>query len=146
MADNRQLTGAFRSTWLNLGNGQVLGIPIVGIYLLVLAVVMWFVFEHTPVGRRLFAVGSNPEAARLAGLNVERLTYGSLMTSAMIGGLAGIVFSMKVGTYNSSVGPGLLFPALAAVFFGASQFARRPHVWGPRIAYFALALELGRGP
>ncbi|HEY9563695.1 MAG TPA: ABC transporter permease [Nocardioides sp.] len=151
MADNRQLTGAFDSTWLNLGNGQVLGIPIVGIYLLVLAVVMWFVFEHTPVGRRLFAVGSNPEAARLAGLNVERLTYGSLMTSAMIGGLAGIVFSMKVGTYNSSVGPGLLFPALAAVFFGASQFARRPNVWGTLIAYFALAfgvkgLQLTFGP
>ncbi|MDF1705297.1 MAG: ABC transporter permease [Aeromicrobium sp.] len=151
MANNRQLTGAFESSWLDLGNGQVLGIPVVALYLLVLAVLMWFVLEHTPVGRRLFAVGSNPEAARLAGLNVERLTYGSLMTSAVIGGFAGIVFSMKVGTYNSSVGPGLLFPALAAVFFGASQFARRPNVWGTLIAYFALAfgvkgLQLTFGP
>lgn len=151
MANNRQMTGAFDATWLNLGNGQLFGIPVVAIYLVVLAVILWFVLEHTPVGRRLFAVGSNPEAARLAGLNVERLTYGSLMTSAVIGGFAGIVFSMKVGTYNSSVGPGLLFPALAAVFFGASQFARRPNVWGTLIAYFALAfgvkgLQLTFGP
>lgn len=151
MANNRQMTGAFDESWLNLGNGQFYGIPVVALYLLVLAVVLWFVLEHTPVGRRLFAVGSNPEAARLAGLNVERLTYGSLMVSAMIGGLAGIVFSMKVGMYNSSVGPGLLFPALAAVFFGASQFSRRPNVWGTLIAYFALAfgvkgLQLTFGP
>ena len=44
---------------------------------------------------------------------------------------------MKVGTYSSSTGPGLLFPALAAVFFGASQFTRRPNVWGTLVAYFA---------
>ena len=151
MSDNRQLTGAFDAKWLDLGNGQVFGIPVVALYLVVLSVAIWFVLEHTPVGRRLFAVGGNPEAARLAGLNVERLTYGSLMTSAVIGGFAGIVFSAKVGTYTSTAGPGLLFPALAAVFFGASQFARRPNVWGTLIAYFALAfgvkgLQLTFGP
>lgn len=151
ISDNRQMTGAFNESWLRLGNGSIVGIPYVVIYLLVLALVIWFVLEHMPVGRRLFAAGSNPEAARLAGLSVERITYGSLMISGMIGGFAGIVFSMKVGTYNSSVGPGLLFPALAAVFFGASQFSRRPNVWGTLIAYFALAfgvkgLQLTFGP
>ena len=50
----------------------MLGVPIVVLYLLVLAVVLWFILEHTPVGRYLFAVGGNPDAARLAGLNVER--------------------------------------------------------------------------
>lgn len=151
MSENRQLTGAFDANWLGLGTRQIAGIPIVAFYLLALAALLWFVLEHTPVGRHLRAVGSNPEAARLAGLNVERLTAGSLMASAAIGGLAGIIFSMKVGTYSSSIGPGLLFPALAAVFFGASQFARRPNVWGTLIAYFALAfgvkgLQLTFGP
>src|SRR3546814_19575673 len=83
MADNRQLTGAFDSTWLNLGNGQVLGIPIVSKYLLVLWVGRRIVFEHTLVGRRLFAVGSNLEAARPAGLTVERKIYGSTMHTAL---------------------------------------------------------------
>ena len=151
IADNRQITGAFSSGWTNFGTEEVFGIPIVVVYLLVLAVVLWFILEHTPVGRYLFAVGGNPDAARLAGLNVERLTYGSLMASATIAGLAGVIFSMKVGTYSSSTGPGLLFPALAAVFFGASQFTRRPNVWGTLVAYFALAfgvkgLQLAFGP
>ena len=151
IADNRQITGAFSSGWAKLGTRDVVGVPIVVFYLLVVAVVLWFTLEHTPVGRYLFAVGGNPDAARLAGLNVERLTYGSLMASATIAGLAGVIFSMKVGTYTSSVGPGLLFPALAAVFFGASQFTRRPNVWGTLVAYFTLAfgvkgLQLAFGP
>ena len=151
ISNNRQITGAFSSGWSRLGTRDVLGVPIVVIYLLVLAVVLWFILEHTPVGRYLFAVGGNPDAARLAGLNVERLTVGSLMASATIAGLAGVIFSMKVGTYSSSTGPGLLFPALAAVFFGASQFTRRPNVWGTLVAYFTLAfgvkgLQLAFGP
>ena len=58
---------------------------------------------------------------------------------------------MKVGTFSVDSGPGLLFPALAAVFFGASQFSRRPNVWGTLVAYFALAygvkgLQIAFGP
>ena len=79
------------------------------------------------------------------------MTYGSLMASGAIAGLAGVIFSMKVGNYSSSTGPGLLFPALAAVFFGASQFTRRPNVWGTLVAYYTLAfgvkgLQLAFGP
>src|ERR1700730_6607745 len=128
VANNRQITGAFSNHFENLGSRNVLGIPIVMIYLLVLATIIWFVLEHTPVGRYLFAVGGNPEAARLAGLPAERLTYGALIASAGIAGIAGVIFAMKVGTFDVSNGPGLLFPALAAVFFGASQFSRRPNV------------------
>jgi ribose transport system permease protein len=151
ISNNRQITGAFSNGFEKLGSRNVLGIPIVLIYLLVLAVIIWFVLEHTPMGRYLFAVGGNPEAARLAGLPAERLTYGSLVASAGIAGVAGIIFAMKVGTFDVSNGPGLLFPALAAVFFGASQFSRRPNVWGTLVAYFALAfgvkgLQIAFGP
>jgi ribose transport system permease protein len=151
VANNRQITGAFSNHFESLGSRNVLGIPIVMIYLLVLATIIWFVLEHTPVGRYLFAVGGNPEAARLAGLPAERLTYGALVASAGIAGIAGVIFAMKVGTFDVSNGPGLLFPALAAVFFGASQFSRRPNVWGTLVAYFALAfgvkgLQIAFGP
>ena len=151
ISDNRSITGAFSTTWNELGNRNVAGVPIVVLYLLALAVVVWFVLEHTPAGRYLFAVGGNPEAARLAGLATDRLTIGALMASGAIAGLAGVVYSMKVGIYSAEAGPGLLFPALAAVFFGASQFSGRPNVWGTLIAYFALAfgvkgLQLTFGP
>jgi ribose transport system permease protein len=151
ISDNRPITGAFSSTWADLGNRNVGGIPIVVLYLLALAAVVWFVLEHTPVGRYLFAVGGNPEAARLTGLPTDRLTIGALMASGAIAGFAGVIYSMKVGTYAAEAGPGLLFPALAAVFFGASQFSGRPNVWGTLVAFYALAfgvkgLQLTFGP
>ena len=92
-----------------------------------------------PVGRHMFAIGGNPEAARLAGLRTDRLVWGSLVASAVIAGFAGIIYSWKVGNYAATVGPGYLFPAIAAVFFGASQLKGRPNVWGTFIALYALA-------
>lgn len=151
ISNNRQMTGAFDQGWASWGTREIVGVPIVIFYLLALAVLLWFILEHTPIGRYMFAVGGNPVAARLSGLNVGRITYGTLAASGAIAGFAGVVFSMKVGTYSSSTGPSLLFPALAAVFFGASQFSGRTNVWGTLVAYFALAfgvkgLQLGFGP
>ena len=151
VSNNRQIFGTYPDWFANLGIVNPLGVPLVVLYLLGLALIVWFVLEHTPVGRYLFAVGGNPEAARLAGLNTDRLVYGSLVSSAGIAGIGGVIYAMRVGVYSADVGPGLLFPALAAVFFGASQFSRRPNVWGTLVAYFALAfgvkgLQLAFGP
>jgi ribose transport system permease protein len=151
ISNNQEMDGTFPNSFANLGLRNVFGVPIVVIYLLVLAIILWFVVEHTPVGRYLIAVGGNPEASRLAGLPVNKLTYGSLAASGAIAGLAGVVFAAMVGVYDSDTGSGLLFPALAAVFFGASQFSRRPNVWGTIVAYFALSfgvkgLEIAFGP
>ena len=49
---------------------------------------------------------------------------------------------MRSGLFSSSIGPGYLFPAIAAVFLGASQFQQRANVWGTLIAYFALAFGI----
>jgi ribose transport system permease protein len=151
VSDNRQMTGAFSDLYKSFGRQQYAGIPVIVVYLLVLAALLWFVLEQTPLGRRLYATGANAEAARLAGVRTDRLVWGSLVASATIAGLAGVLFSMKTGTFSSSIGPGYLFPAVAAVFFGTSQFSGRPNVWGTVVAYFALAfgikgLQLVAGP
>jgi ribose transport system permease protein len=104
-----------------------------------LAIVIWFVFEHTPVGRYMFATGGNPEAARLAGIKTDRLIWRSLIVSALIASFVGVVQSWKVGIATATFGPGLLFPAIAAVFFGASQLKGRANVWGTVIALYCLA-------
>jgi ribose transport system permease protein len=139
LSGNLQLVGSFSNTWSNLGNSTVKSIPIPDFYLLIIALVLWFVLEHTPAGRYLFATGGNIEAARLSGVATGRVIWLSLIASAVISGLAGILYSMRSGLFTSSVGPGYLFPAVTAVFLGASQFSQRPNVWGTLIAYFALA-------
>jgi len=142
ISGNRQLVADFPASWSNLGLNTVAGVPLVDVYLVVLALVLWYVLEHTRVGRYLFATGGNAEASRLSGVPTDRLVWGALIASGAIAGLAGVLYDMRVGQFDSSVGPGYLFPAVAAVFLGASQLSQRPNVWGTLIAYFALAFGI----
>ncbi|MCB9380638.1 MAG: ABC transporter permease [Acidimicrobiaceae bacterium] len=133
------ISGELSDAYKNVGAAQFFGLQRFVWYLLILAIIVWYVLEHTPLGRQMFATGGNPEAARLTGIRTDRLRWGSLIASALVAGFAGVVYSWKVGTYGQSIGPGYLFPAVAAVFFGASQLKGRPNVWGAMIALYALA-------
>jgi ribose transport system permease protein len=73
---------------MDLGSRELFGLPRYFYYLLILAVILWFLFEHTPMGRFMFATGGNPEAARLAGVQTNRLVWGSLVASRLVAGLA----------------------------------------------------------
>jgi ribose transport system permease protein len=139
ISSNQQLVATLPSSWTNIATKNVAGVPIVTIYLVVIALLIWFVLEQTRVGRYLFATGGNESAARLAGVRTDRALWLSLVASALVAGLAGVIYSMQAGVFSASIGPGYLFPAVAAVFLGASQFRQRPNVWGTLIAYFALA-------
>jgi ribose transport system permease protein len=139
ISGNRTISGVLEDGYRDIGRRQILGLPLYFYLMLLLALVIWFVFEQTPLGRYLFATGGNLDAARLSGLPTDRLRWGTLVASAMIAGLAGLIHTWKVGTYSASIGPGYLFPAIAAVFFGASQLKGRPNVWGTLIALYCLA-------
>ncbi len=130
----------FSFTWP--GSGSEISLPYYFFFGLIVATIIWYVLEHTPIGRHMFATGGNREAARLAGVKVDRIAWGSLIASAGIAGFAGLIYSWKFGTYTSSVGPPLLFPAVGAVFFGASQLKGRPNVWGTIIAVYTLAFGI----
>jgi ribose transport system permease protein len=142
ISQNHQVAGSFSNLFVDVGNGKVLGVPYLDLYMIVIALALWFVLEQTPLGRRMFAVGGNRDAARLAGISADRVIWGSLIASAVIASLAGVMYTAQVGAYTSDIGQGYLFPALAAVFFGASQLSQRPNVWGTLIAYFALAFGI----
>ena len=140
ISNNTQLVGKFSSNWSEIGNGSaILGIPNDFIFLVAISIVLWFILEHTPIGRYLLATGGNPEAARLSGVPVARVIWGSMIAAGFLAGLAGVVYCMRVGVFNASTGPAYLFPAITAVFLGASQLSQSPNVWGTLIAYFALA-------
>src|SRR4051812_13930133 len=139
LSQNRQIVGVLSNDFQSWGRREVLGVPVVFCYLVALGLVVWYVLECTPLGRHMFATGANPEAARLSGVRTDRMVWGSLISSAVLSGIAGIVFGAKVGSFSNSFGPPLLFPAFAAVFFGATQIKRRPNVWGAVLAVYTLA-------
>ena len=142
ISQDKEVVGNMPNSYAALGQNNVFGIPAVLVLLLVLSLVLWFVLEHTPAGRFLFATGGNEPAARLTGVRTDRVVWGSLVASGAIAGLAGVIYSMQTPIFSTDVGPGYLFPAVTAVFLGASQFQHRPNVWGTLIAYFALAFGI----
>lgn len=106
---------------------------------LLLCVVMWFTFEHTPVGRRLYFVGSGRSVARLSGIRVEMLRTGAFVTASTLSAAAGVMFAGLIGASDPTVGPTFLLPALAAAFLGATSVTPgRFNVWGTFIAVYFL--------
>lgn len=109
---------------------------------LALAVVLWLFMEYTSTGRRLYAAGFNPEAARLANIRVDRLRFCSLLTSSAIAGFAGVLLASSLSSGSPTAGTSYLLPAFAASFVGATQFKRNRHnSWGTVVA----VLMLGTG-
>lgn len=104
----------------NLALYPVLGMPVSFYYGLVLAVVFAYVCGWTPLGRHMLFVGSNREVARLAGIRVNRIRFGSYIAASLFAGLAGIVLIASVGGYDPTASQTYLLPALAAVFLGTA--------------------------
>jgi len=132
----------FSNTFFDFGQGVFLHIPLPFIYALVLAVAMYYVLEYTALGRQLRAIGGNPTAARLAGVQVLKLQAGVLIFSAVLSGFAGLVLATEIGTATESTAPAFLLPAAAAVFLGATQIKIGPNPWGTIVAILLLGIGI----
>ena len=139
ISKNQEIVAQLNPTFVNLATGDWIGIPKVIWYLTAIALLVYYFLERTPLGRSLFATGANLEAARLAGVPTDRLMRGSLVASAVLSGVGGVIYAAQVVSFSNSYGQAFLFPAFAAVFLGATQFRNRPNVWGTMLAVFVLA-------
>jgi ribose transport system permease protein len=112
------------------------------VYIMVLiAVVVWYVLENTPVGRRIYATGGNESAARLAGVRTRTVVVGSFVACGVISAGVGLLLASRIGTGDPTSGPSFLLPAFSAVFLGSTQFrAGRFNVWGTVVAVYVLAV------
>ena len=106
-----------------------------------LALVLWYFLEHTPTGRYVFFTGEGREAARLAGVRVNRIRFGALVGSALFAWLAGVVLAAQTGAAQATYGNPFLLPAFAAAFLGATTIkVGRPNAWGTVAAVYLLAV------
>jgi ribose transport system permease protein len=136
---SQQPPAVINSAWSQLTQYTVFGMQIVVVYLLVLALIVWWFLAHTPVGRYMYATGGNPEAARLSGVHVDRWVWLSFILSGAISGLGGVFFTSQTGP-SLVFGSTLLLPAFAAAFLGSTQLhPGRFNVWGTILAIYVLA-------
>jgi ribose transport system permease protein len=118
---------------------QIFGLAVPVYIGFALAIALWQLYEHTPVGRHLFFVGEGREAARLVGLQVDRLRMGAFVASGAISSVAGIFTAGQLGAADPSVGPNFLLPAYAAAFLGATTIKPgRFNAWGTVVALYLL--------
>lgn len=102
------------------GSSSWLGLPRVVFVVAIVAFLAWYLLTHTPFGRSLYAIGSNNRAAVLVGLPLRRYTQTAFVLSGTLAGAAGVILAARTGGANADNGTYLLFPALAAVFLGAT--------------------------
>jgi ribose transport system permease protein len=140
VTNGQQIVTGISPNFVKFGTAQWFGIPAPVYYMAGLALLLWVFLEFRPGGRYVYAVGGNPQAARLAGVRVDRIVFLSLVASGTIAGFAGVVLAAKLGTGNPTSGPPYLLPAFSAVFLGATQIkAGRLNVPGTLIAIYLLA-------
>jgi ribose transport system permease protein len=108
-------------TFAKIGQTSIDGVTLGVVYCAVVAVAIWYLLEHTASGRRLYATGFNPDAARLAGVRTDRLRFASLVASGGLAGATGIVLASMLGSGSPTAGTPYLLPAFAAAFLGATQ-------------------------
>jgi ribose transport system permease protein len=100
---------------------RFLGIPLAFYYAFGAAIVIWYVFSYTALGQRLLFVGRGREVARLSGISVDRMRWGCLIVSSLLGAFAGVVYAGTIGAADPNSGLTYLLPAFAAAFLGATS-------------------------
>ena len=141
--DGQSITIGLSRTLLRFGSGSWLGIPKMVYLWLPLLVLAWALLNHTPYGRALHAVGSNRDASRLVGINVDRTVLFSFVLSAGLASVAGVLDVARTNVASPISGPNFLLPALSAAFLSASAF--KPGVYnipGSVLAVFFIAISV----
>lgn len=122
---------------------RLLTLPVTFFYCALLVVIVWVIFEYTPYGRFLRATGSGRQAAALSGVKTHAMLASAFMAAGLLCGLVGFLQTAKIGSASPSAGPGLLLPAYAAAFLGATVFKRGVFsVWGSIVGVYVLAVGI----
>ncbi|WP_102127487.1 ABC transporter permease [Deinococcus planocerae] len=115
---------------LAVGTTRLLGVPTPIVIFGLVVLIAWVVLNRTPFGRHVYAVGADPEAAKKAGINVDRVLLTVYIISGMCAALGGLVLVGQFGIVNAGFGEGDEFDAIAAVVLGgASLFGGRGTVF-----------------
>jgi ribose/xylose/arabinose/galactoside ABC-type transport system permease subunit len=105
-------------SFTQLGLGRIAGIPIVTLIFLAVIVAVWATLKFTRFGHHVYAVGGNREAARLAGIDVNRVTIGAYAIGGLLAGLAGLLLLGQTGIGQPNSAATWPLTAIAAVVVG----------------------------
>ena len=133
------ITGVDRQLSDTMLTQPFLAIPVDFYYAIALCILVWYVFDHTAFGQRLLFAGQSRDVARLNGVNVSGLRWVSMIISAGVAGVAGVIYAGTTASADPTSGAAFLLPAFAACFLGSTVLKiGRFNPWGTLIAVYFL--------
>ncbi|MCW2952982.1 MAG: inner-rane translocator [Conexibacter sp.] len=125
----------------DFGTGNTFGIPRVAYAMVAVALLVYYLLAHTPLGRQIYALGSNRAAAALVGMRTRLVLGVTFIAAGALSGAAGVLYVARAGGADPNVGAGFTLPALAAAFLSAASVKPgRYNVGGALVAIFFLAV------
>ena len=129
-------------SFMYLGQGKLFGvIPLNALIALVVIVIVGIILNRTHIGRKVYAVGDNPEAAKLAGLNVAKIKILVFTCAGILVGISAILLAARSGSADSSTGTGIEFTGIiACVLSGVALKGGEGTLWKAITAVFVLGV------
>jgi rhamnose transport system permease protein len=130
---------ALPNDFLNIGTGTILGVPYLVVIALVVVIVVGQWLRDFRAGRELYAIGSNPEGARLAGVRSDRRVLTAFVLAGALAGLGGALFTARFATVDATAGTGYELTVIAAaVVGGVAIFGGTGSVYGAALGALLL--------
>lgn len=128
--------------YMYIGQGKLFGvIPLNIIIAVVVIVIAGIIMAKTTIGRKVYAAGDNPEAARLAGLNVRKIKILAFTFAGLLVGIAAVLFSARNGYANATTGSGIEFTGITAcVLAGVALKGGEGTLWKSIVAVYVLGV------
>lgn len=124
LVDSKSVFEGISPSYVDIASGTFLGFSNQVFIGLVAVALMHVLLRLTEPGRYMYAVGGNPEAARLSGLRVQLLKLIGFAIVGLAAAITGILLTSQAGAANPNTGVGLLLPAYAAAYLGSTMFGR----------------------
>jgi len=120
--DGRPISG-FNEDFRFIGAGHIGGIPVPVIIMLIILFICYITLKKTPYGRYVYAIGGNEEAAKLSGINVDRIKMSVYALSGLLSAISGIILASRLNSAQPTAGSGYELDAIATVVLGGTSLS-----------------------
>jgi len=117
--DAHELPDSFKQ----FARDPVLGVSNLVLIMIIVAIILYYFLNHTRTGRQVYAVGSNPSAARMVGINVIRISFIVFLLSGLLAGMGGVLWASRFASASGDAAPGFELSTVAAVVIGGVSIA-----------------------
>lgn len=138
----REITGNLPNSFTGMA-ADPFGIPLPAVYVMIIGMALWVIFERLPLGRYLYFLGASPRAAELIGISARKNVTLAFMGSGLLASAGGILLVSQLQVGESAVGPEYLLPSFTAALLGATTIRPgRINVWGTVVSVLLLSVAI----